>query len=116
MTALPNTRTDPSADARRTSFVRRSWLLVAAIPVVTYALVLFSVYIAPIWSGETVLALVGLLSPWVFCALTWRYGQHYARSARWAWKLLAGLLAALGAVLLLGAVYLLQLGAAFGRA
>ncbi|MFD1712003.1 hypothetical protein FVQ98_05405 [Ottowia sp. GY511] len=114
--ALQDTRVDPSADARRARFVRRSWLLVVAIPVVMYVLLLISAYIAPIWSGETVLALVALLSPWVFCALAWRYGQHYAHTMRWAWKLLSGLLAALGAVLLLGAVYLLQLGAAFGRA
>jgi hypothetical protein len=100
------------AAAGRADFVRRSLWVVAGIPL----LALLSIFAPPNRLTETLLVLLALASPWVLAALAWRYGSRYARKAPWAWHLLSALLALLGLAIVAGAVYLVLLGSAFGRA
>ena len=101
----------PMADGRA-GFVRLSLRLLAGFPLFALALL----FLPPNRWVETALALLLLSAPWVFAVLAWRFAGHYARAAAWAWYALSVLLALLGLALIAGAVYLMLLGSAFGKA
>ena len=96
----------------RAAFVRLSLRLLAGFPLFALALL----FLPPNRWVETALALLMASAPWVFAVLAWRFARPYARAAAWAWYALSVLLALLGLALIAGAVYLMLLGSAFGKA